>query len=330
MTISNYPPSADYRFSAKDCAPYAQALTDVLKQFELAGLRVPNAARLSTAARLLTKVSRSGHFPAAKEELRRVANAMGDASDFFDIAEILPTLQANNILAQLQQALKGTLDDERHRQTPYRFQTQFWLGAVLTRGGYTPRVPDTEGSHPDFIVEEGLSQYGVEVKRPENAESALQLLAEGAAQLRAYRVKGLIIFDLSECVGTEALSYVPIGGEIEARDGMLARFKVTYSALRARVLDAKNNRLRDGFENVLGLIGIARGWSWISDSPPGLALFGTGGGTMLFSPVRNVTYYHSKHLVAKTIRGLRRLGYGFEEFEDVAIPFDPLPFHWQL
>jgi len=330
VTISNYPPSADLRFSAKDCAPYAQALRDALKQFQLAGLRVPNAARLSIAARLLSDVSQLGCFPTGKEELRRIANAMGDASDFFDIAELLPTFQARNILAQLQQALKGTLDDERHRQTAYRFQSQFWLGAVLTRGGYAPRIPDSNGSHPDFIVEEGLSQYGVEVKRPESAESALQLLTEGAAQLRAYKVKGLIIFDLSECVGTEALSYVPIGEEVETRDRMLAQFKAAYSALRARVLDGKNNRLREGFENVLGIIGLARGWSWISDSPPGLALFGTGGATMLFSPVRNVTYYHSKHLVAKTIRGLRHLGYEFEEFEDVATPFDPLPFSWRL
>jgi hypothetical protein len=330
LTISNYPPPADLRYTAKDCGLYAKALSDALGQFELAGVRVANAARLSAAARLLGRVAKSGSFPTEKDELRRIANAMGDASDFFDIAQLLPKVQSRTILTQLQQALKGTLDDERRRQAAYRFQTQFWLGTVLTRGGYKPRVPETQHSHPDFIVEEGLSEYGIEVKRPENAESALELLSDGAEQLHAFNVKGLMIFDLSECVGLEVLGYVPNGKEAEARDQLLAQFRTVYSRLRERALDAKNRRLRQGFERVLGIIAIARGWSWISDEPPGLALFATAGASMFFSPVRNVVYYHSIHLVEKTIRGLNQLGYEFEQFSKVATAFDPLPFDWRL
>src|SRR2546423_10116169 len=85
LTVSNYPPPADLRYTTKDCAPHANALTDALRQLELAGVRVSNAARLGAAARLLTQVAQSGRFPEGRGELRRIANAMGDASDFFDI-----------------------------------------------------------------------------------------------------------------------------------------------------------------------------------------------------------------------------------------------------
>jgi hypothetical protein len=327
---STYPPSPEFRYSPKHCGEHALALRDVLRELETAGLRIAHSARLRTAARLLAQVAEAGRFPSHKQALRKVANAMCDTADFFDIAQVLRTQTEHHLLAQLQLALKGTLDDTRQRQAPYRFQTQFWLGAVLTRGGYDPRVPQPETSHPDFIVEEGLSAYGVEVKRPENAESALELVAEGAAQLRAFKVKGLIVMDLTECVGLEALSYVPIGKEEEARDNMLAEFGAVYGRIRGRVFDAKEFRLRDGFENVAGLIAIVRGWSWFADNPPGLALFATAGASTFVTPIRNVLYYHSVHLVEKTMNGLSLLGYEFEPFSKVAAPFDALPFAWRL
>ena len=330
MVTSNYPPPAELLNTPQDCRKYGVALESALSVLQGAGIRISQVARLRTAAKLLLHTAEVDTFPVGEAERRRVANAMSDASDFANIAALLPSERGRQILGELQQAMKGTLDDARQRRTPYRFQSQYWLGSVLSRGGYQPRVPTVTGSHPDFLVEEGTYQYGVEIKRPETSDSALKLLEVGASQLHAFGVQGLILFDLSECTGVEALSYVARGDAHQVRDKVIEQFRTVTRALSTLVLDQVNSRHSREFDRILGLISIARGWSWLSGEPAGLALFATAGATMFFTPVRDLRYHHSVNLLQRTIRGLRAAGYEFEEFRDVAAPPANARFSWEV
>jgi hypothetical protein len=318
-TPSQFPPPQEKLLGPEACEEYGKALTWAISQLALAGLRVPRHGRLYQAADLLDRVARARRFPEDRLGQRSVANAMADASDYYDIMQTLPPAELQRISSEVQRAMKGDNRSPRRGSAVFQVQAQLWLASVLTRGGYRPRVPEQRDGirSPDFLIEEGMSVYGAEVKRPGTELGARRQLAKAATQLRDYGVLGCVLMDLSECVGLEELEYVSQEAARATSDRCLERTHELSMRLSDQIIDRSAHRRRAGYENIMGLFTIARGFSWISGNGSGLAMTLSGGVHAQVPVVRNLLYHHTIDVLDRAARGLHACGYGLESFRDL-------------
>jgi hypothetical protein len=122
------------------------------------------------------------------------------ATDFFQIADILPSEVPAHIARDLAVALQGRLERGSSRDAE-QFLSQLWFGLVLARGGIPPGVPKAQaGRTPDYVVIIDTLHCAVEVKRPESVHSAPDAMDRAAAQIRGYGLPGLIALDLTDAL----------------------------------------------------------------------------------------------------------------------------------
>jgi hypothetical protein len=179
----------------------ASRLDETVSRLRGWGIRVIDASRLTKSVSQLRTVADVGSFPTSDSDLVRVAHAVRDAQEFFEIADVLPESALKPLAVDLQQAVGGTLGVGGNAAA--QFQSQLWVGAMLVwAGARTAMLLNAEGKRPDFVVENGVSLYPVEVKPPSGKINAPHLVSEATRQIAAVKRGhgGAIIVDLTDCM----------------------------------------------------------------------------------------------------------------------------------
>ncbi len=195
-----------HRLSPEACSALAVAIDDAIKLFDRWGIPILGASRLPLAARHLRQVAESGTYGATPPELEITAKAIMLAIDFYCIASSLEQDREDVIANELAVALKGDLERRSRDRSAYEMQSQFWVGALLAQSGLHPAMPVIlNRRRPDFVIRVDTLDCGVEVKRPQTENSSERALHDAAAQLREYGKPGIVVIDLSECLGTDSM-----------------------------------------------------------------------------------------------------------------------------
>ncbi len=220
--------------------------------------------RFTSAVERLKAITACGRWGASPYELQLDAQAVATATDFFQIADVLPVKMSDRIGRELAQALEGKLGRNQTSRAAQEFLTQFWVALILARGGVSPGVPPLQNTPtPDYLVEVDTLRCAVEVKRPQSAHSASDAMDRAASQLRDYRMPGcpdnhlpgFIAMDLTDALFTPdmAVKYMEHPGLLHAL------LKPEFSALCAhleRRVETYNRS--DKYAGIIGLALFAR------------------------------------------------------------------------
>lgn len=180
-----------------DCA---DDLEDAIAKIEEWRIRLHPVSRLKRTVSVLRDVAAKGSFPESPDELFEVARAARDAREFVEISGMLPDEPVRPVARALKKAAKGDLSQKG--DTPRQFQSELWVGALLSCSTDFLGVP-LRDFRPEYIVRNGNLQYGIEVKRPTKAETVLDCANTGSKQLRVpiqHYHGGALVVDLTDCL----------------------------------------------------------------------------------------------------------------------------------
>lgn len=240
------------------CAALAAAIDDAIEAFRKWQLPTGPNTRLLNARRRLLKVANEGSYGTTAVELYDTAKAILVANDFYGISRTMQDERAAPIAEELRVALRGPLSEiETKNNTAFDIQSQFWFGTVLAYSGLHPGVPDSKETRPDFVISVDTLQCGVEIKRPKSPSSASAALSSAASQVHEYGKPGVIVLDLTQCVGADQL--ILHQGAPSARQLVKRRFFPLVSQLADQVSDYSRS---DKFKRVLILQTYARFFNW--------------------------------------------------------------------
>lgn len=243
------------------------ALEEAIATMERWGVRVPDLGRLRAHLKTLRGVQDAGEYPLESEPRQRVANAIRDASDFAAIAFALGPGRIEPVLSELKNVLAGTQHQTERERGPYQFQSQFFYGAIMSAAGAHLRCGRGPGRYPDFVVQNGSREHGIEIKRPESADGVERGLRSAAAQLTAVD-GGMVVTDLSDVLQSDLVVPVQHG------DGFAAWHAETDSRFCACVRRVRELVARRSFSNASRVLSVgffARGWLWHEVGSPGSA-----------------------------------------------------------
>jgi len=229
--------------------------------------------RFTAALERLNGIAARGRYGASPDELQLDAQAVATATDFFQIADVMPLKISDRIGRELVQALGGKLERNRSSRAADEFLSQFWVALILARGGVSPGVPPLQDKPtPDYVVEVDTMRCAIEVKRPESLHSAPDAMDRAAAQLRDYRtpgspdnrVPGFIAMDLTDALFTPdmAVRYMEHPGVLHTV--MRPKFSAFSTQLERRV---ETYTRSDKYAGIIGLALFARLHFWEVDAP---------------------------------------------------------------
>jgi hypothetical protein len=247
------------RLSPSACGALALAIDDAIAVFDEWGL--PRSARLLQAKKLLLRVNVTQSYGTTAQQLKETANAIIVANDFYLISRTMKGGRADPVASELKGSMGGKLfRNKGNKQTPFDIQSQFWFGTVLAHSGLHPAVIDSQDTRPDFAITVGTLSCGVELKRPHSDKAAWRNISTAASQLRTFGKPGIIVLDLSACVGVDEL--IVHGGPRTTRQTVDHRFYRLVDQLNARV---ERYRHSDKFQRVMMIVMYARFFSWVLD-----------------------------------------------------------------
>jgi hypothetical protein len=244
--------------SPSACSALAAAIDDAIEIFSKWQLPTGMSTRLLKARGRLLEVVKQGSYGETSDEIFETGKAILLANDFYLISRTLTDDRADPIAEELEVALGGTLTEvETKKKTPFDLQSQFWFGTVLAHSRLHPSVPDSRKRRPDYLINVDTLLCGVEIKRPESEPSAKRALSTAASQLNEYGLPGVIVLDLSRCIGADDL--ILHSGEPTARQIVNDRFyPLANQLIRAVGSYARSNK----FDRVLVLQMYARFFHW--------------------------------------------------------------------
>lgn len=244
--------------SPSACTALAAAIDDAIEAFRKWNLPTGTNTRLLIAKHCLLKVSERDSYGETPEELYQTAKAILLANDFYLISRTLKEDRADPIAEELRVALGGALRESatKHKKE-FDIQSQFWFGTVLAHSGLHPAVPDIKTTRPDFVISVGTLECGVEIKRPKSPESAGRALSSAASQLHKYGKPGVIVLDLTQCVGADEM--ILHQGTPSARQILKHRF---YPLANALMDGANDYSQSDKFQRIVVLVMYARFFNW--------------------------------------------------------------------
>lgn len=246
------------RLSPSACSALAAAIDDALEVFSNWQLPTGMSTRLLRARSRLLEVATHGSYGETPAELYKTGKAILLANDFYLISRTLTDDRAGPIAEELEAALGGTLTEvETKKKTPFDLQSQFWFGMVLAHSRLHPSVPDSRKRRPDYLINVDTLLCGVEIKRPESEPSAKRALSTAASQLNEYGLPGVIVLDLSRCVGADDL--ILHSGEVSARQIVNDRF---YPLANQLISIVGNYSRSNKFDRILVLQMYARFFNW--------------------------------------------------------------------
>lgn len=182
------------------------------------GAKIPAGSRLHQAVEVLKEVQGSGALsaPARKDELG--LRALELATDYADIAKTLPSERVADVRRELEISLTGPLHPPVGALGPLQLQSQFILRAALVVAGLNPDHPRKAGiKSPDLLVDNGLSSYALENKRPEHEKNIISRFEDGRAQLDTYGLPGGVLVDATDCFRGHTLKQLMVDLERLAR-----------------------------------------------------------------------------------------------------------------
>jgi len=146
-------------------------LEEAIGEFQGWGVRIVRASRLPVIVRLLRRTAERGSYPSDRKELAVLGEAIRDAQEFIEIANVLPAVPIPSLLNDLQVAVGGALSAPGPTGPHLRLQTQLWVGAMLTteEQGAGVLAHHSDEKNPDYILWNGTLRYALEVKRPNGA-----------------------------------------------------------------------------------------------------------------------------------------------------------------
>ena len=238
------------------------------------GVRIPENSRLPETSRLLRKVAPTDVFPESRTELIEIAHAVRDAQEFVEIGWVLPSEKWKPIHNSLKDAVFGVRGQSFH--TAYRFQSELWVGATLSRSrAFTGVRADGEGKNPDFVLWNGNREYLVDVKRPKSMRNPRGFMSDAARQLHPptsntrvtsgsprYHGSALVV-DMTDCLSSELRIQFGVGSPDRA--SVETEIKGLTDKLRRHVFDDSSQRIRRGRRHIFALITFARMTWWSFD-----------------------------------------------------------------
>lgn len=305
----------DRQFRCEQLPKIADRLAGAIESIERWDLRVAESGRLRAAEKVLRRTAEAGAYPADPKELHRIASAIRVAQDFGQIMEALGPERSERLAAELERALKGTLEGVEKEREPYRFGTQFLFGAALVRAGLEPEVPTAETRNPDFVVCSGTLRYGVEVKRPSSQRGAVDVLSSARDQFEAAGLRGIVVVDVSDCLEEVGLQDCVPSFTVPPHEELKPAFRAMRTRLGDVVWDAARRRHRPGFSSVVGLWVLARGWRWALDDLSRPEYFEAQGMYRLASTRWNIWDHKTDEFQRRVQRALRDGGFFIHEAE---------------
>jgi hypothetical protein len=224
-----------------------ERLETAIQKLKDLGVRVADSSRFKQTVRVLNDVACDEEFPNEMKKLLLLARAVTDAKDISQIARCLSESASGSIVSELNRLAKGTTERSEGINSAYQYQSQYVVGSTLAFSGVQPLVPYPNKKRPDFLIKNGASFVGVEVKRPTNSKSAPKLLKEARKQIAFTRKTGCgVVLDLSDCLlGEGALFDSDDQSEKESTLHVQDAFHVLTSLLEKTVME--NGRFKEGF-----------------------------------------------------------------------------------
>ena len=254
------PPPPERLLTPAKMTDLADRLKDAIAAIERWGMNLHPMSRLNETECLLREVASIGSFPDSHDDLLRVAHAARDAQEFSEIAGMLPGEPLHPAAIALRKATKGKLFQTGG--APYQFQSELWVGALLSCAVDFLGVPLSQGQ-PDYIVKNGNMKYGVEVKRPQREDSILTRAAKGVKQLEVpsqHYHGGALVMDLTDCVGSGLASTLDSGPPI--LDPVQNWIALRMQELHRYVYDDAAGRIRKGRHHIFSVTVVVRLVHW--------------------------------------------------------------------
>lgn len=257
-------PRDPLRLTPEVCGFLANTLEESVENLESWDVRVADVNRLREAVGRLRATENDGSFPSDTDALRAIGFALRTAHDFRYITSCLPPDRIEVVAKELQQAVSGTLEQSNPDRTGYQFQTQFWIGAVVSFSGHEAVIPSPASrARADFYVQNGLNWYGIEVKRPGSLKAAKKRLKKAAQQLKSTDVHmGVVVLDLTDLFDQEEVAIVAAGPAEMERERLGARLAKISFQLEEQIFKESSGRFVPGYEHIGGYLAFVRGFVW--------------------------------------------------------------------
>jgi len=181
----------------------AEAVRDVDTAIDLLrswNVSVPEDSRLHQARAILADGAACGRLVPTHRGDDLGLRALELAFDYAAIADTLPTQPVAALRRELTSSLLGPLDPPEEVRGPLQLQSQFVVRAAFVLAGMSPchptHSPQESRSSPDLLLENGLSTYAIETKRPKLAKNVVPRMEDARAQLLDYGMPGGILVDV--------------------------------------------------------------------------------------------------------------------------------------
>jgi hypothetical protein len=196
------------------------------------GVEISESSRPSEALRILRDVAETGNFAPSQRGDDLGIRALQLALDLKAIADTLPRERITDFRRDLIGCVAGKLHPPESDLGPLQLQSQLVIRAAIAKMGEEPEQPRHSGAggrkKPDILLHNGISTYAIEVKRPAKSKNITSLAEKAAGQVAAAGVKGGIVLDITDCLGTtdpdkadaEVLRWVREVGALFFTDGV--------------------------------------------------------------------------------------------------------------
>lgn len=229
--------------------------------------------KLTVAVHRLNQIAARGSYSEHPTELQLDVRAIVLATDFFQIASILPSEIPDTIAADLAKALEGRLESSGSKVAE-QFLSQYWFGLVVARGGLSPGVPKVLTTRtPDYVVSVDTLDVAIEVKRPESLHSAPDAMDRAASQIRDFGKPGYIALDITDVLFRPDYSVAYMDSPGKLLEVIKPQFTYVTLSLGGR---ASRYTRSDKYARVIGLGVFARLQFWEKpdlSQPKGTYLF---------------------------------------------------------
>lgn len=287
----------------------AEAASDLgvaIEAIERWGVTVPPDSRLRQAWSLLTDVSHTGRISPEQRGDTLGHRALQVAMDFADIARTLPTGRHADYRKDLTRAIAGPLYDMAEPGSAAQFQSQLMVRTAFVKAGADTTLPTWSGrdgrKKPDLLIEDGLVQLAVEVKRPSRWKTMMPRATDAAAQILDAGLQGGIVLDVTDC-----LDGIP---PAEWDDKLLRAAEEM-----AQLFFVRGRGFQPGYSHILILLLFARpAWYAVEENGNTQVMVYNSSVSWAFAMERGtIGYLRGQRLRAQLERGLNRLGFTSHE-----------------
>jgi len=204
-------------------------------------------------------------------------------------------------------AIRGSPAKDEVTRTPYQFQSQLWMAAILTAGGIsvTP-IPTNNEVTPDYLLDIAGTAYALEVKRPESDAGINTCIRKARKQLASLGIRGGIALDISDCLPDADLYQYESDPTTPPYAAIESRFVQLYRDAGARVCDNRTKTHRPHYRHICFVLVYAKGWRWMKAGPRCPELFDCTEFGRFVTAKGNLAFWDVERLRVAFNAGLKR------------------------